>query len=262
MTKQTERTFANIINEDYAVVEARAQALNDAIRSGDLKLYTAAEEALKEAEATYLKDKRNAVYEELAATKEPVREALTRLEFQTVAHKINRENGITTDVTIHMDKNVRIDLLEFCRRYGIACDWKHLIDKYRLLLAFSVGIKLGFSTDELRAMNNSQTIMEIIRKKEEGKTPDSNTSLVKGLQEIFDAILFDDNGKGKNVHKVLNKDVEFLTIHCFKGGKKAFQTDMAKEKNIQLKIWEMMSRVLRDARYTLTYEDSLTKIEY
>ena len=173
--------------------------------------------------------------------------------YLVVSHRIKREEGTVIGFEIVEDKVRQIDLIKFCEFCKLPTNWKYKVEKFNQLLALRTANELKMTKAQIKKICDSFYMSDLARQVEMGATPDSNTAICKQLQQVVDAILFEDNGKGKNVHRVNNHDVAYLLMCYTKRGKKVLSVAVAKNSYIQRLVLDVMHRIVTHKAYDLEY---------
>ena len=111
----------------------------------------------------------------------------------------------------------------------------------------------GSSKAQIKQICDSFYMNKLARQIELGETPDSNTAICKQLQQVLDGILYEDNGKGKNVYRVNNHDVAYLLMCYTKRGKKTLSVAVAKNAYMHRLIADVAHRIVTNKAYDLEY---------
>ncbi len=242
-----------IIEERRNDIIAKIKEYNEALKANNLTETNRIEKELKDAESAYAEAKCIEVFGNLAKTANPVKEAVAMYSYSVVSHKVNRENGIIVGFELVENKERQIDLVKFCEYIKAPTDWKHLVERFNQLLALRTANELKMSKSQIKKICDSFYMSSLAHRCEIGDTPDSNTAICKQLQQIVDAILFEDNGKGKNVYRVNNHDVAYLLMCYTKRGKKVLSVAVAKSVYIHRLILDIMHRIVTGKSYDLEY---------
>ncbi len=227
--------------------------LNTAILEDSYTAAKTAEDALKDVISDHNTQAMREDFAVLRSRKSPMLEAIEKLEVDTIAldRKEDKETGIVTyDLK---PSKAYIDLLsfeEFCGG-GIAHNpaWKHKIEKYNYLCALRVAKEIG---DDVKTVAKRYAITPEAMGIDMGKTPTSNTQMLKGLQDIMDAVIYED-ADGKNKYRVTSHDVAWLVNTLTKAGKTAQGLAYANTKTTRGLITRIMNRIVLDGSYTLEY---------
>lgn len=226
---------------------------NKALRDKDLDAMTEAEVALAKAESDYAASKCDEVYELLKAQESPLKAAIIQHHYVVIRHKTLRKDGAIIGFEVS-EREVQIDLVHFCKAARLDATWQFTVEKFNQLLAVRAAHELGLSNAEVRKLKDSFYMNNLARAIDMGDTPDSNTAICKQLQQVIDAILFEDNGKGKNSHRVNNHDVAYLVMSYTRRGKKALSIAVAKNTFVHRLVADVFHRVLTGKVYTLEYQ--------
>lgn len=251
---EEKRTLAEV----RAEAEAQITAWNTAYFEKKFDAMAAAESKLDEMEKEYIIIAQTELFTELASTEKPMLEAIKRLSYTVIGHKDKKDNdsGIITREIV--DKDRQIDLLrldEFCAKQGktIAADskWSHIIQQFNLLMALRAAVDLKLDP---KAVSDSYFMSEKAREINLGKTPTSNTQLLKQLQTCVDAIIYEDGEHG-NIYKAKSQDVAFLLLIYTKKGKKALSVATAKHAYMRKIITEVCHCIVTGKSYSLEYQE-------
>lgn len=242
-----------IISDNREEIAKKIGEYNEALKENDLSKATKIEQELKEAETAYADAKRVEVFDKLAQSENPVKAAITMHSYLVVSHKVKRENGVVTGFEIVEDKVCQIDLVKFCEFCKMPTSWKYAVERFNQLLALRTANELKMTKAQIKKICDSFYMSSLARQVEMGGTPDSNTAICKQLQQVFDAILFEDNGKGKNVYRVNNHDVAYLLMCYTKRGKKVLSVAVAKNAYMHRLVLDVMHRVVTGKSYDLEY---------
>ena len=242
-----------IISDNRENIVKKIGEYNEALKENDFSKATRIEQELREAETAYAEAKCVDVFSELAQSENPVKAAIAMHSYLVVSHKVKREEGVITGFEIIEDKVRQIDLVKFCEFCKMPTLWKYSVEKFNQLLALRTANELKMTKAQIKKICDSFYMSDLARQVEMGGTPDSNTAICKQLQQVFDAILFEDNGKGKNVYKVNNHDVAYLLMCYTKRGKKVLSVAVAKNAYIHRLVLDVMHRVVTGKAYDLEY---------
>lgn len=242
-----------IIGEHREVIVKKIGEYNEALKENDLAKATRTEQELKDAEVAYAEAKCVEVFGELAKSENPVKAAVAAHSYFVVSHRVKREEGSITGFEIVEDKVRQIDLVKFCEYIKAPTLWKYSVEKFNQLLALRTATELKMTKAQIKKICDSFYMNDLARQVEMGGTPDSNTAICKQLQQVVDAILFEDNGKGKNVHRVNNHDVAYLLMCYTKRGKKVLSVAVAKNAYIHRLVLDVMHRIVTGKAYDLEY---------
>lgn len=234
-------------------IVAKIDEYNKALKENDFAVMNTVDKDLKEAEDSYLEAKQIEVFGELKAKENPVREAIAMHSFCVVGHRPIKEKGVLMGYELVEDKVRQIDLVKLCKFCGLPEQWQYKVEKFNQLLAMRAANELKMTKAQIKKICDSFYMDKLAREIEMGGTPDSNTAICKQLQQVFDAILFEDNGKGSNVYKVNNHDVAYLLMCYTKRGKKTLSVAVAKNAYMHRLVFDVMHRIVTGKTYDLEY---------
>lgn len=239
-----------VLNQTLNEIDENIKIYNDGFIKKDLSVMEEALAKLKELETDYAKFKENKVFKELSTVDNPVKAAILMMEYPVVKHRKVMADGVEQGIE-RVEKTVGVNLVKLCDRCGISTDWKHKIEKFNQLMTLKTAIEEGCKPEDVRKIQKSFYMSEQARRVEMGETPYSNTQLCKMMQSIFDEILFEDNGQGKNKYKVCTRDVKHM-MNCFtKKGRKAKSVETAKTGDLIKLFVEMANRIIKNDFYTV-----------
>ncbi len=231
---------------------------NQALKNNDYKGMESAESRLKEAEADYATEKNLEVFTKLRGSESPVKEAIRLHSYEVIGHRAVREDGVTIELE-SIVKSRQIDLVRFFEFCKLETDWKHKVDKFNQLMCLRAGKELGLSKKELTKICDSFYMNRLAKAVEMGQTPDSNTAMVKQLQMIVDDVIYEDNGKGKNIYRVNNHDVAYFLMSYTKRGKTPLTVAVAKTSFVHRILFDILHRLVTNKVYGLDYQMIKTK---
>lgn len=199
-------------------------------------------------------------FSNLKETEKPMLEAIKQLTYTTlrVKESVDKDSGIITrEVT---EATRKIDLLKldkFCQRdnsSSIANDemWSHMVQRFNQLLCLRAAKELKIDP---KSIVDTYYLSEKAKELDMGKTPTSNTQILKQLQSVIDAIIYEANENG-NIYKAKSQDVAFLLMLYTKKGKKSLTVSTAKHTIMRNLIAEICHRIVLDAAYKLDYKQA------
>ena len=242
-------TPKDIVANAKADFTAKLAAYDAALKGNDFSATEAALAELKASEAQYAADKQAEVFAELKTAENPIEAGIRRHHFGVASHKVNRENGVITGA-VETEKSKQVDLVALCEACGISTDWKFIVERFNQLLAVRTATELKIAPDKIKKIQTSYLMQETARKLELGATPMSNSALTKMLQTVIDAILFADNGEGKNVYRVFAQDVRYLLgAYTTRSRQEILTLRLAKTKTLHEIIADILHRIVVGRAY-------------
>lgn len=234
-------------------VVAKVSEYNAAMRENDLAKANRIDQELREAEASYAEAKCAEVFTDLAKGESPVKAAIEMHSYLVVSHRAKREEGVITGYEVVEDKVRQIDLVKLCKFCDLPVSWQYKVEKFNQLLALRAATELKMTKAQIKKICDSFYMNDLARQIEMGETPSSNTAICKQLQQVLDEILFEDNGKGKNVYRVNNHDVAYLLMCYTKRGRKNLSIAVAKNSYMHRLVADVAHRIVTGKAYDLEY---------
>lgn len=230
-----------------ALAQQALDAVKEALKSNDLTVYAEKRTALGKAVDEWNANLQNVAYEALMQNEHPIIAAVQQfyVEGYKVKETTDKETGKITDVALEK-RSRRIDLKKFCEWAHLDTAWAHDASILRDLLEARETEIYSMKPSELA--KKSYYFLAVMRKKEAGETPDSNTQIVRQLQKVIDEAIFVDNGSGKNVYKCTNHDLAFIQDAVTKfDPKKKCSIAMLNERAFQTVMMSVFAHCLGEA---------------
>ncbi len=243
-----------LLSQQHDEVVKKIDEYNAALKENDFATMSRVEGELKEAEASYAETKSTEVFSRLRDTESPVKSAIAEHSYLVIGHRPKKgEGGVNEGYQIIEDKVRQIDLVKFCKFCNLPTMWQYGVERFNQLLAMRAATELKMTKAQIKKICDSFYMNELSRQIEMGGTPDSNTAICKQLQQVLDGILFEDNGKGKNVYRVNNHDVAYLLMCYTKRGKKTLSIAVAKNAYMHRLVLDVAHRIVTNKAYDLEY---------
>lgn len=229
---------------------------NAAQKENDKELERVAEKECDEAKAAYVKNAKMEFYEKCFDSADPLFEAVKMLTYDgikwtesTPKDSKYAERKIQ-DCTIF----VRLDALNKYaeenagRKIGANPDWKVSIEKFNQLMTFYAAQQLGI---DAKTISDSYRISELARQVEMGKTPTSNTQILKQLQQIVTAML----GEGDEERKfnATSHDAAYVQMTFARASRAALAVKAKNPKQMYETIAQVCHRIVTGRNYKLEY---------
>lgn len=227
------------------------------------------EEQAKEVQGKAKAARKAEVYAQLDQTANPMLEAARMGEFDYEGFRLDKESGEmelmarvavirAADYTTHLLKlaSSKVTGANFPKTgvFVHGHSWEYMCEKLGLLLAYRAQKELGGSPEVLAELLKTYPIREAAQKEKAGATPTSNSQLLKLLQPIIDALVWEDNGKGGNAVKAIGKDVAFL-VNCFTShGKGIGSIKVLKGQKVADYIFEAVHMIVTGKPYQLQFK--------
>lgn len=250
MAKTREEYQAKLV-ELRELAESKTSEYNDALQNGEMDKVTKTESEIEEAISEYTGIAEMLAFDTCEKSENPMVTAVTMLTFRTIAKKDIKEEGSKVAIRKIDDKEKYIDLAKLHKRIngGIGADktWIYQVEKMNMCMTAQRAQDLGCSAENLKDINDSYAMSEIAKQVQLGKSPCSNTQLLKTLATIITAML----GEG---YKPNSHDVAFLKSVYAKKGKAALTVACANHKNFRNYIAEVCHRIVTGGIYTVEFK--------
>lgn len=237
-------TKLELAQKAEALAQQALDAVKEALKTNDLAVYTEKKTALEKAVDDWNDNLQNVAYEVLMQNEHPIIAAVQQfyVEGYKIKEATDKKAGKITDVTLEK-RSCRIDLKKFCEGNGLDTSWARSASDLRDLLEARETEVYSIKPSELA--KKSYYFLSVMRKKEEGETPDSKTQIVRQLQKVIDEAIFVDNGDGKNVYKCTNHDLAFIQDAVTKfDPKKKCSIAMLNERSFQTVMMSVFAHCL------------------
>lgn len=175
--------------ELLAAFEAKIAQVNKACTEG-----TNAEVESRLSELTSIEKEFRAIRErEVFAGLMDAHEAIQLHHFTTIGHKKTTDEGRMTGVE-KADRTVQVDLGKFCEVRGFDMGWYYEVQALNKRLTLRVAESIGVPASEMKEIDGSYNMNRLAEEIDLGKTPTSDTQVVKHMQKILD-MLSPDEGR-------------------------------------------------------------------
>lgn len=245
----SEKSLAQI----RAELEAAVDAYNAAVKANDMKAAAHSEQMLKESEDEYLSEMQWQVFCALKQTDKPIVEAVRKYSFTILKHRTVKVDGVVTGVEL-VERERQIDLVKFCKHCEFDVTWQYKVEKFGQLLTMRAAKELNMTPAEVKAIASTYYMSELSRKEKLGETPMSNTQIVRVLQSVIDAFLFEAGENGANIYKVNNHDVAYLLMCYTKRGRGLLTVQVAKTGFVHSLILDVCHRIVTGKVYGVEYK--------
>ena len=195
------------------------------------------------------------VYTELMTEEVPMIAAIKRYSFQVVRHQEVRDSKTKEMTEIKLvEKDKQIDLLKFAKFGKLDTSWEYVVAAYNQSLCLRAAQEMGYSPREIKDLACTYHLAKQAKELADGKTPTSNTKMVKMLQGVIDAILPPADEEEGNAFKCNNHDTNFLLMCYTKKGRKALSIAIARDGNLRSLIMDVLHRIVEGKLYSIEYK--------
>ena len=223
---------------------------NKAMGEKDLTASIKETENLVELEREYATKKLIAVLDALKTQENPILAAIVKRDYEIDSHK-DSKNDVGIVIREYAEKVRQIDILDVCRHCSLSADWVPFVQKFNMLLCARCAEQLGLNP---KVVSDSYYMADIARDIDMGKTPTSNTQILKQLQTVIDKILLIPNENGENVIKAISCDATYLTMLYQKRGKAALSIATSKDSALRGLIVDTMHKIIEKKSYSVEYK--------
>lgn len=244
-----EENFAKL-TELRAKAEESVKAYNEAVQEKKFEDAAKIDAEINDTINTYTAVAREICYEECKATDNPMLTAVTKLRFKTIGVKDEKPKGAGDDamsIRVVVEKERPIDLSKlhnYCGGIGVDKNWSHTVQKLNFLMTARVCERLGINP---KTVNDSYAMSDIAKSINMGKTPTSNTALLKQLQMAIDAMIGEE-------YKATSHDVNYLLEIYSKKGRAALTVICANHRYFREYIAEVCHRIVTDKAIVAEYK--------
>lgn len=227
----------------YADYEAKIAEVNKACSNGTNAEVEGKLIELKKIESEY----RSIREKEVFASCADVHEALVMHRFDTISHKKITEEGVMTGIE-KADRAVQIDLKKFCEFKSLDMGWYYEMQALNKRLTLKAATELGLSAKEIKAIDDSYSMDKLAKEIELGKTPTSDTQVIKHMQKVLDEL---SEGEGR----VNNYDLAYVWL-CYakKDNKNALKVVCSKHTILQSLLMDVFHRVVTNGSYGVVHK--------
>lgn len=244
------------LSELRIIAEEAKKELNTAILNDSFSGTQTAKEKLDKAVSDYNTEAVLSDFMTLRSKAEPMKEAIEQLNIATIGVKPNKDkdSGI---ITYSLEAAVKqIDLVafdEFCRREKMKITpdkmWHHMVDRLCLLVTYRIMKELNCDTKKLE---DTYYISDVAKQIDMGKTPSSNKQLLKQIQAIVDAVIYED-ASGKNTYKVTSHDLNYIVQTMTKRSRSG-SVVAPRPTTMHMLIMDVLHRIVTNSDYKVEYQ--------
>lgn len=245
--------------EIKATVEELVRQQNELLADEKISEAHAMNETVDQLVNRYTNLARSECFKELLASENPMHAAVLKLTYQSIRVKEteDKETGVITRTVIDVDKDIDLLALNKQSKDGIGADkgWFHKIQKLNYLLAVAVGQSIGdpkWDTQNLPKISDSFVMTDIARGLSFGKTPTSNTQILKTLTNIVQAMIGEE-------FKPTSHDVAFLRECYSRKDRTAKTVQLPNHKSFCLMMRDVCNNCMTKSGYAANSKAVKTK---
>ena len=222
-------------------------AYNAALAIQNVDAMREAEEAIAKAEKEFAEAAECDVFAICKAEEHPLRKAAELHSYRVIGHRsVNEDKVLVCYEKVSREK--QIDLAKLAKKCGLPTLWVHDVEGLNKVLTLLVAQEKGYTTAQLKAVAESFLMTRKVEEIEIGKTPTSNTQLVKMLQSICDKIL------GGGVVHVNNHDISYIRDGHTKKGRERISISVANHAAMRNLVYDVLYRRLTGQRYGVEHQ--------
>jgi uncharacterized membrane protein len=251
--------MAKTMNEVFDEIQAQIAEGNRMIRDG-VAVTADFLSKFDELNSEYAKLVEADVYSRLGKAENPMIEAITQYSFKVQKASTVKDPKTKKIAEFKMtEKDRQIDLLKFGKTNGLDVMWETDISLLNQALCLRVADELGLSKAEITEIAQTYYMNKKAQEKADGKPAISNNELVKRLQNVINAIIFDNEITDK--FKCNNHDIKYLLLTYARKGKKALSIAVSKDGQLRMLIADVLHRIVTNSRYSVDYKRIESKTE-
>jgi len=228
-------------------LDAAIAKYNGALAAQNVEIMREVEADIEKAEGEYAEAAQCEVFAVCRATEHPLRKAAELHSFIVLGHKPKREDKILTGFE-KTEREKPIDLVRLAKKCGLPTLWANAVESLNQTLTIRVAQEMGATAAELKGIAKSYYMTKATDAIDAGKTPTSNTQLVKLLQSICDMIL------GENAVRVNNHDIAYIVAAHTKKGRGRISINTAKHDFMHRLVLDVLHRCVTGAVYEVEYK--------
>ena len=246
MTREEKVAKLDALRKD---IEVKVQAYNDAYQSRRYDESTDIDAKLTEAVNEYTALSRDICFCDCRDSGNPMIEAVRRLSYPSIALKDGKVGEAKILVREVVDRDKQIDLLKlhkFCGGIGADEQWPYMVEHFNKILTAWKATQLGIDPTEI---NDSYAMSKISRDINMGKTPTSNTQILKQLRMVVTAMIGEEYAGN-----LISHDVNFLTSVYTRKDRAALTVTCANHKYMRGYLMEICNHIITGKAYELKYK--------
>lgn len=239
---------------------AKIAEFERAIANNETEKYEGFNSDLKDIEVEFRAQRQAEIFDDCAKTENPMM-ALTEIHsFETISHKVIKEENVVTGVEAFYDKKVALNAIKFCKKRDLSLVWANKCEKLAYLLCEDLGTKLNVPDEEMALMRAKYKFSlkgSKGQKMSKGAIA-SDTQFIKTLQDIVNSLLYvkcvDTDGNECNRIRIIKADVEYVKRFFTKGGNAAeLSIKTIDAKGVAEAVFAAMHRILAKKSYSVKF---------
>lgn len=174
-------------------------------------------------------------------------QAIELHHFDTIGHKKTTDEGRMTGVEASK-RTVQIDLKKFCEVKGFDLGWFYELQALNKRLTLRVAASIGVTAAEMKRIDDSYNMDKLASEIQLGKTPTSDTQVVKHMQKVLDML---SPGEGK----VNSHDLGYV-MSCYtkRNNRAALRVQCSKHSVLLSLMGDVFYRIVTKGVYGVDYK--------
>lgn len=174
-------------------------------------------------------------------------QAIELHHFTTIGHKRVTDEGRMTGVE-KADRTVQIDLKRFCEVKGFDLGWFYELQALNKRLTLRVAEGIGVTAAEMKRIDDSYNMDKLASEIQLGKTPTSDTQVVKHMQKVLDML-------SPNEGKVNGHDLGYV-MACYtkRNNRAALRVQCSKHTLLMSLMGDVFYRIVTKGVYGVDYK--------
>lgn len=174
-------------------------------------------------------------------------QAIELHHFTTIGHKKTTDEGRMTGVE-KAERTVQIDLKKFCEVKGFDLGWFYELQALNKRLTLRVAETVGVTAAEMKRIDDSYNMDKLASEIQLGKTPTSDTQVVKHMQRVLDML---SPGEGK----VNGHDLGYV-MSCYtkRNNRAALRVQCSKHTILMSLMGDVFYRIVTKGVYGVDYK--------
>ena len=180
-------------------------------------------------------------------------QAIELHHFTTIGHKKTTDEGRMTGVE-KAERTVQIDLKKFCEVKGFDLGWFYELQALNKRLTLRVAETIGVTAAEMKRIDDSYNMDKLASEIQLGKTPTSDTQVVKHMQRVLDML---SPGEGK----VNGHDLGYV-MSCYtkRNNRAALRVQCSKHTILMSLMGDVFYRIVTKGVYGVDYKRNGTAV--
>lgn len=174
-------------------------------------------------------------------------QAIELHHFTTIGHKKVTDEGRMTGIE-KAERTVQIDLKKFCEVKGFSLDWFYELQALNKRLTLRVAEAIGVTAAEMKKIDDSYNMDKLASEIQLGKTPTSDTQVVKHMQKVLDML-------SPNEGKVNGHDLGYV-MACYtkRNNRNALRVQCSKHTMLLSLMGDVFYRIVTKGVYGVDYK--------